>query len=275
MRLGVSIQMQLNLRYWSERLIFCCTKSINHQSTQKESRMYDMLSAHILTVVIVVGSVMVTPFYILAVYVFSGASARKGLQIGTAFLIWGAFMFWVCLRQIPGTSGPAGNLIVPLAWVLPSAVLYWRRDWFLSQQLSQRWLVGLQLFRVIGGVFLIEMLRENIPGIFAYPAGIGDIIVGLAALGVLLVVERGERIPGRYLLLIIAIGMADFLSAFFFGFTSSPGPLQLFFPDVPNRLIMFPTGMIPLFLVPYAIFFHMLSLLNYLKFGRSPRKDIL
>jgi hypothetical protein len=68
--------------------------------------------------------------------------------------------------------------------------------------------------------------------------------------------------------------MADFLSAFFFGFTSTQGPLELFFlSPVPNRLIMFPTGMIPLFLVPYAIFFHVLSLLTYLKFQRRDRKD--
>jgi hypothetical protein len=118
--------------------------------------MLEMLNAHLLTVVIIIASIMVTPFYILAVYVFSGASALKGLQVGTAFLIWGALMVWVCLNQIPAKLG---------------------------------------------------------------------------------------------------IGMADFLSAFFFGFTSTQGPLQLFFPDVPNRLIMFPTGMITLFLVPYAIFF--------------------
>lgn len=43
----------------------------------------------------------------------------------------------------------------------------------------------------------------------------------------------------------------------------SETPLQLFFPAVPNHVIVFPTGMIPLFLVPYAIFFHVLSALNY------------
>jgi hypothetical protein len=234
--------------------------------------MLELLNAHFLTVVIVIGSIMVTPFYILAVYVFSGASAPKGLQVGTAFLIWGAFMGWVCLNQIPAKLGIGGDLIVPLAWILPSLILYWRKDWFLSHELSQKWLVGLQLFRVIGGVFLIEMTRGHIPGIFAYPAGIGDIVVGAAALGVLVACRSHEQIPGTLIVLIIAIGMLDFLSAFFFGFTSTQGPLQLFYPPVVNRLIMFPTGMIPLFLVPYAIFFHMLSLLTYLKFQHRHRK---
>ena len=209
----------------------------------------------------------------MAIYVFSGASPKKGLQIGAAFLIWGSFMVWVCLSQIPGKLGLGGNLIVPLAWILPSIILYWQRSWFLSQELSQKWLVGLQLFRVIGGVFLIEMVRGHIPGVFAYPAGIGDILVGATALGVLLAYTKRGRIPGAFIIFVIALGIADFLSAFFFGFTSTQGPFQLFFPAIPNRLIIFPTGMIPLFLVPYAIFFHVLSLLNYLKFERLHRKE--
>ncbi len=235
--------------------------------------MNDILDAHFLTIVIIVGSIMVTPLYVLATYVFSGASAHKGLKIGFAFLIWGSLMFWVCLDQIPAQLGLIGNFIVPLAWILPSLILYWRREWFLSHELSQKWLIGLQLFRFIGGVFLIEMVGGHIPGIFAYPAGIGDIVVGAAALGVLLICRNRERIPGAFIVFIIVIGIADFLSAFFFGFTSTQGPLQLFFPAVTNQLILFPTGMIPLFLVPYAIFFHVLSLLAYLKFQHRSRKD--
>ena len=41
--------------------------------------MLAVLDAHFLTVVIMVGSMMITPFYVLAVYVFSGAAAARGL----------------------------------------------------------------------------------------------------------------------------------------------------------------------------------------------------
>lgn len=229
--------------------------------------MYKMLDAHVLTVIIIVGTIMVTPFYILGVYVFSGASPKKGMQIGSAFLLWGSLMFWVCLSDIRKELA-IGSLIIPLSWLLPSLILYWKRNWFLSQKLSQNWLIGLQLFRVIGGVFLIEMILGHIPGIFAYPAGLGDILVGLVALGVLLAYRKSERIPKAGIFLVIGLGIADFLSAFFFGFTSSEGPFQLFYPAVTNKVGLFPTGMIPLFLVPYAIFFHTLSMLNYLKYER-------
>jgi hypothetical protein len=66
---------------------------------------------------------------------------------------------------------------------------------------------------------------------------------------------------------------ADFLSAFFSGFSSTQRSFQQFYPVVQNKLIMFPTGMIPLFLVPYAIFFHRFSLLNYRKFQRLQSKE--
>jgi hypothetical protein len=226
------------------------------------------MKAHALTVIIIIGTIMVTPIYAFGTYVFSGAPKKKGMQIGIAFLVFGSLMFWVCLNNIPSRLGLIGNLIVPVAWILPSLILYMRRDWFLSHGLSQKWLIGLQLFRVIGGVFLIEMALGNIPGIFAYPAGIGDILVALVALTVLLRYDKTEHIPGSAVFVVLGVGVLDFLSAFLFGFTSSETPFQLFFPDVPNNVVVFPTGMIPLFLVPYAIFFHTLSALNYTRFEK-------
>ena len=229
--------------------------------------MYEILDANFITIVIIVGSIMVTPFYVFAAYVFSGASPVKGAIIATGFLIFGSIMFWVCISSTVSKLGLAGEPIVPLSWIVPSLILYLKRDWFLSEKLSQHWLVGLQLFRVIGGVFLIEMLMGNIPGIFAYPAGIGDILVAIIALIVLLLYKNSKFIPKTAIMIVIILGVADFISAFFFGFTSSESPVQIFYPEITNNLILFPTGMIPLFLVPYAIFFHTLSYLNFKKFG--------
>jgi hypothetical protein len=112
------------------------------------------------------------------------------------------------------------------------------------------------------------MARGNIPGIFAYPAGLGDLAVAAIAALVLIRYWNAKPFPAGAVYLVIAAGMLDFLSAFLFGFGSSETPLQLFFPEVPNNVIVFPTGLIPLFLVPYAIFFHMLSWLSYRKFKK-------
>jgi len=66
---------------------------------------YAITNAHALTVIIIVGAIMVTPIYVLATYVFSGASRTKGMQIGVAFLVFGSLMFWVCLSDMPRRLG--------------------------------------------------------------------------------------------------------------------------------------------------------------------------
>ena len=224
--------------------------------------MYSVMNASPVTVIVVMAAMMVTPIYGLGTYVASKASARKGALIGAGFLVWGAFMSWVCLADITRSVGPIGRLIIPACWAGPTIVLLVFRGWFLDRPLSQQWLIGVQLWRAIGGVFLIEMSRQNIPGIFAYPAGVGDLFVAGVAAVVLVRYRNQPVIPRVAILLVIGFGIADFLSAFFFGFTSSPGPQQLFFPTVVNNSLLFPTGLIPLYLVPCAISFHALSLLE-------------
>ena len=230
---------------------------------------YAIMNATPVTVMVIMAASLVTPIFVFATYVFSGASKRKGFRIGAAWLVFGSFMFWVCIADLPRRLGLAGNLIVPTMWVTPSLILFIWRDWFLDRWLCQKWLIGLQLFRAIGGVFLIEMTRGNIPGIFAYPAGVGDLAVAAVAALVLIKYWDAKRIPGCAVALVIVLGLADFLSAFLFGFGSSETPIQIFYPDVPNDVIVFPTGLIPLFLVPYAIFFHVLSGLSYARHERA------
>lgn len=227
--------------------------------------MYHILNAHPITIMIIFSSIMVTPFFIFATYAFSGASLKKGALIASAFLVWGGVMAWICLAEIPKGFGPLGSLVVPMCWLTPTVILLFNKNWFLEKPLSQHWLVSLQLWRVIGAVFLLEMLRGNIPSIFAYPAGIGDVAVAIIACIVLLKYRTSQVIPNKAIIIVIICGVIDFLSAFFFGFTSSRGAQQIFFPEIVNNSIQFPTGMIPLFLVPYALFFHTLSWLNIQK----------
>ncbi|MEN0020235.1 MAG: hypothetical protein AAF747_05070 [Planctomycetota bacterium] len=224
--------------------------------------MTGIYEAHPISVFIVALAMLMTPFWIVATYAFSGADLRKGAILGGLWALFGALMLCVCLWDVPGGLGLAGNLIVLVAWLVPSGLLVAFRRWALAEPLSQRWLVALQLWRVIGGVFLIEMARGNVAAVFAWPAGIGDILAGLLALVVLLASRKMPSIPAGMVVAVAVFGIADFVSALFFGVTSSNSPANLFPQDTPSRLIDFPSGMIPLFLVPFAIFFHTLSLLE-------------
>jgi len=230
--------------------------------------MYRVMNASAVTEIVIMAAMLSVPFYILWTYVVSGGSAKKGAVIGTVLAGWGAVMTWFCLAEVAPSMGPLGRLVIPVCWAVPTVILLTYRNWFLDQPLSQKWLVGLQVWRAIGGVFLIEMARGNLPGIFAIPAGVGDLAVAVLAVGVL-VAYRGMPVVGSTAVVaVIALGFADFVSAFFFGFTSSDGPQQLFHPAIPNQTLLYPTGLIPLFLVPCAIFFHVLSLLELLRSKR-------
>ncbi|NNE20709.1 MAG: hypothetical protein HKN10_19745, partial [Myxococcales bacterium] len=77
--------------------------------------MYAITDAHPLTVLVIIAAFLVTPFYALATYVFSGASKKKGLRVGAGFLVFGALMFWVCIADVPRRLDLPGNLIVPAA----------------------------------------------------------------------------------------------------------------------------------------------------------------
>ena len=49
----------------------------------------------------------------------------------------------------------------------------------LALGLDLRLLTAMQAWRVIGGMFLVLMWLRVLPGTFAWPAGIGDLVVGM------------------------------------------------------------------------------------------------
>jgi hypothetical protein len=125
----------------------------------------------------------------------------------------------------------------------------------------QNWLVAFQFYRVIGVTFLILHAAGQIPGVFALPAGYGDLFVGLTALLVGNAYARNHAKRDQFVTLWNWVGIADLVVAVATGFLSSPGRFQLFSLDAPNLLIgSFPLVMIPIYAVPLSIVLHIASL---------------
>jgi len=125
----------------------------------------------------------------------------------------------------------------------------------------QSWLIGIQVYRTLGFTFLAVYAAKLMPGVFALPAGTGDVIVGLTA-GLIAWVygERGTP-PAAVVRLWNGFGIADLVVAVTTGFMSSPSALQLVAFDLPNQLISeFPLALVPTFAVPLAILLHFASL---------------
>jgi hypothetical protein len=175
-------------------------------------------------------------------------------------LIWisaVAGVFEVGLTQIP---------LVPLAVILPPVIglTLLTRSGRIAAALDAAppsWLVGLQVYRVLGGHFLVLWAYGAVPGVFALPAGTGDVLVGLLALPAALYLASGAARGRAVAVAWNLLGIADLVTAITLGVLTSPGPLPQLSPDQPNVLIgSYPTVMTPTFAVPLSLILHGLSL---------------
>jgi hypothetical protein len=124
---------------------------------------------------------------------------------------------------------------------------------------NQKNLLRLNLWRLEGAVFLALMLAGQMPALWAVPAGVGDIIVGLAAFPV---ASRLEGPGGvRRAIGFNLFGLADLVVAVALGIMTSPGPAQVFRTVPTSELVTrFPLVLVPGFLVPLAFMLHIVSL---------------
>jgi hypothetical protein len=197
------------------------------------------------------------------------ATKRIGvwLTVAIALTLWLAFIWNFAagggFRPNPGVSRIP---LLPIAIFLPLLValpflLLSATFGNLLDAMPQAWLVGLQAFRLLGGIFLVNWYLGTVAGGFAWPAGIGDMATGIMALPVALAVASGSASGRRSAFWWNIFGLSDFAVAITMGVLSSPGPFQKFGFDIPASFAgTYPTVMIPAFAVPSWIMLHALSL---------------
>jgi hypothetical protein len=115
-------------------------------------------------------------------------------------------------------------------------------------------------WRVAGITFLILYFRNQLPGVFALPAGLGDIAVGITAPFVAWGISRGIT-RSQLILFWNALGLLDLAAAVTLGVLSSAGPLGILAHGITTQLMgRFPLSLIPTFLVPLFIIFHLITI---------------
>jgi len=152
------------------------------------------------------------------------------------------------------------GILVP---ILIGGLLIWRSPRLarIIDAVPQHWLIGVQLYRALGVIFLILYATGKLPGLFAWPAGLGDVLVGVLAPVVAIAYRRGPHENADLASAWNLFGLADFVVAVTAGFLTGPSPLQLFAFDLPNELISrFPLVLVPVFLVPVSALLHLASL---------------
>jgi len=147
--------------------------------------------------------------------------------------------------------------------ILIGMFLIWRSDAVarLIDAVPQEWLVAVQLYRTLGVIFLILFASGKLPGPFAWPAGVGDIAVGLLAPVVGFAYARAPRDAAGLVRAWNVFGILDLVVAVTTGFMTATSALQPIHVE-PNSDLMtvLPMVLIPVFLVPLSIVLHLASL---------------
>jgi hypothetical protein len=195
----------------------------------------------------------------------AGERMAAWLAAAIPIVVWFVGVWKLAASGVFAARAGAPSL-VPVAIILPVLIgliglMRSRRIGAALDMAPIAWLIGLQVYRVIGGNFIVLWLYGAIPGVFAVPAGVGDVLVGLFAIPVALYVASG-RAGGTTLAVVWNIfGIADLADAFALGFLTSPGPFQSLALDHPNLLTSaYPTVMTPVFVVPLSLILHAVSL---------------
>jgi hypothetical protein len=196
-------------------------------------------------------------------------SERRVTVRAAAAVLVGWFAVAVVLASFGVYRGSAARLpTIQFGIVIPiliGCLALWRSTALsrLIDATPRHWIIGVQAYRVEGVIFLILYATGLLPGVFALPAGAGDVATGLLGLGIAINAAHRRQLRPRSVLLWNLFGIADLIVALTTGFLTSPSPLQRFAFDRPNQLIsMFPLVLIPTFLVPLAIVLHIISLIQ-------------
>lgn len=157
------------------------------------------------------------------------------------------------LALLIGLVGPLGIFLIAYQTIRPL------RDFVLSADL--RLIVGMQAWRWAGFGFLTLYTYHVLPGIFAWPAGVGDMLVGITAVSVLASLLRNPKFAAsKRFVLWNLLGILDLAVAVSIG-----AVVPLFAPNLyqsanMGSMSMLPLILIPAFLVPTFLMLHLTAL---------------
>jgi hypothetical protein len=185
-------------------------------------------------------------------------------------LIAGVLALWFVLVYLLGAAGlfvkPPGTPPLPIlaGATVPLIVFlaaYWGWPAFHAYVLSADLPLGaaIQAWRAGGLVFLALYAHGMLPGAFAWPAGLGDIFIGVTAPWIALALIRRPGFATSPIFvvwnllgildLVVAVGSGGLHSAF-----ASPGEVTT------GPMAQLPLVLIPAFLVPLFVMLHLTAL---------------
>ena len=128
--------------------------------------------------------------------------------------------------------------------------------------LDSRLIVGIQGWRYAGFGFVALYANQVLPGLFAWPAGLGDMAIGMVAPWWIVALSRNpDAVASRRFKLWNVLGILDFVIAFA---TATICAMLITQPSVPSVVPMgqLPLVLIPAFMVPLFVMLHITALMQ-------------
>jgi hypothetical protein len=164
--------------------------------------------------------------------------------------------------HVDASAIPTGQYAIVLP-ILIGSLLIWRSETVarVIEAVPQQWLIGVQLYRALGVIFLILYATGKLPGLFAWPASVGDIVIGLLAPVVSYAYARAPRDAAGLVRAWNVFGILDLVVAVTTGFMTAPSFIQPIVVQPSSELMtVLPMVLIPAYLVPLSIVLHIASL---------------
>lgn len=208
----------------------------------------------VVTAVLAVSSTLAWVGFYVGVRALPGAKARQ-----SRWIIGSALISAVWLAGVLLLGGAGNNVLPPLIPVALGGTLLAGYLLLLSPTfrrviagVPQHWLIGIQVFRILGAVWLVRYFAGGLPGLFALPAGIGDVTTGLLAPFVAYAWYTGKPYARSAAIAWNVFGMADLMNAVALATLAGAG-------------IVFPLALIPAYGVPRSLLIHSYSLIGLLR----------
>jgi hypothetical protein len=201
-------------------------------------------------------------------------ASATGSFVAAFFLAWLAFIFVLGARGVfvPQQGAPPLALLIGLLAPLGLFLVGYRtiqplREFILSADL--RLIVGMQAWRWAGFGFLTLYSYRILPGIFAWPAGLGDMAIGITAPLVLArLLRRPNFAASKSFMAWNLSGILDLTVAVSIGALVPLLAPNLYGTVSTAPMAQLPLVLVPTYLVPTFLILHLTALFQARRLGR-------
>ena len=186
--------------------------------------------------------------------------------VTVALALWLGLVFLLGARGAFARTGDSPPLPIFFGFAIPLVVFFaayfgWSafREFVLGADL--RLMAAIQAWRWAGLGFLSLYAQGVLPGLFAFPAGLGDMAIGISAPWIVLeLVRHPSFAASRRFVVWNLMGILDLVVAVSMG-TLCSGFLRGFFGNVTtSAMAQLPLVLIPAYFVPFFIMLHFTAL---------------